>query len=250
MNITELLEARSNKEHPAQQKLYGKNILNKYYDSPQADDYYVSFTKIDKVGINPLTTYNTPVGVYTYPLTYIMGFRSFEDLPFAGDSKFIQVITPTKHVLELKNYNNLKSDIAKAKHFLSTQGIEERDIDYILFQATSEAKPSVNSQASQFWNVARYLANEVSRSSSGTRIGKNGKELSKLAMPFNAVLRDIFNVHVVRDDGLGIIHENEPTQCLFLSKNSFTHVDSIPNRINSLDPKEFPVNYDYKKNPA
>ena len=53
---------------------------------------YISFTAIDKIGINPRSTYSTPVGIYCYPLNKASGepsaildsmyrYNSFDDIP-------------------------------------------------------------------------------------------------------------------------------------------------------------------------
>jgi hypothetical protein len=83
-----------------------------YVDKYQYDpDVYISFTEIDKIGINPQSKYNTPVGIYTYPLKefaekYIFGSMSAVDeynklhikntvgsyAPFAGNAKYINFI--------------------------------------------------------------------------------------------------------------------------------------------------------------
>ena len=83
-----------------------------YVDKYQYDpDVYISFTEIDKIGLNPQSKYNTPLGIYTYPLKefaekYIFGSMSAVDeynklhikntvgsyAPFAGNAKYINFI--------------------------------------------------------------------------------------------------------------------------------------------------------------
>ncbi len=100
-----LLEKRRN---PDRNPYVGAwDYLLEYKDDP---DVYISFTKIDKIGINPKSGFNTPVGIYTYPLkefynlyikrafdlhgeslipkTYSIGFYA----PWAGKSKYINFI--------------------------------------------------------------------------------------------------------------------------------------------------------------
>lgn len=43
-------------------------IFEKYYKSKNPEDYFISFTAIDKLGINPRSDYKTPIGIYTYPV--------------------------------------------------------------------------------------------------------------------------------------------------------------------------------------
>lgn len=84
------------------------DYVDKYKDDK---DVYISFTEIDKIGINPRSKFNTPVGIYTYPLKefaerYIFGSMSAVDeynklhvkntvgsyAPFAGNAKYINFI--------------------------------------------------------------------------------------------------------------------------------------------------------------
>lgn len=43
-------------------------IFEHYYKSGHPEDYFISFTAIDKLGINPQSKYSTPLGIYTYPV--------------------------------------------------------------------------------------------------------------------------------------------------------------------------------------
>jgi len=107
------------------------DYLLRYKDDP---DVYISFTEIDKIGINPLSKYNTPVGVYAYPLrefyeTYVnIKWKDLEDFadkffkesgaedvykrtigsyaPFAGNAKYINFI-------KLKDKSNFIEDMYK-----------------------------------------------------------------------------------------------------------------------------------------
>lgn len=107
-----LLELRKNPE----KNIYvgAWDYLEKYKNDP---DVYISFTEIDKIGINPKSKYNTPIGIYCYPLKefynkyiypnirqstndsnaikntvikYEKSIGSFA--PFAGNSKYINFI--------------------------------------------------------------------------------------------------------------------------------------------------------------
>jgi hypothetical protein len=80
------------------------DYVDKYKDD---DDVYISFTEIDKIGINPRSKYNTPVGIYTYPLKqfyklYLKPALNLDNIrnrdtvgqyaPFAGNAKYINFI--------------------------------------------------------------------------------------------------------------------------------------------------------------
>ena len=78
--------------------------LEPYKDKP---DYFISFTdgfrskaKMDyedikspplpKLGINPKTKYDTPAGIYAYPLKEMWKAIKDDSIPFASDRPFIQ----------------------------------------------------------------------------------------------------------------------------------------------------------------
>ena len=129
LNILQLSEARRNPDHPAQEKLSKIDIFKQFKSLPdeERNQLYVSFTEIDKLGINPLSTYDTPIGVYTYPLNYVLSHINTIELPFAGDHDNVWVIKPNQAVLSLVNYNNLDDDKRKALDYLLSVGWDNAD---------------------------------------------------------------------------------------------------------------------------
>ena len=95
-----IIEARS---HPDQNvKKSGRVEAAEFLRQiPPTDlkNWGVSFTNINKVGINPHTAFNTsaintatPAGVYFYPASYfIKRVQQKEEFPYADDAKYIQV---------------------------------------------------------------------------------------------------------------------------------------------------------------
>lgn len=63
--------------------------LSPYKDDPS---YFISFTDINKIGLNPSTTYDTPLGIYTYPLKEIWNDFVNNEIPFAGGSNLRPII--------------------------------------------------------------------------------------------------------------------------------------------------------------
>lgn len=97
MRIAELLEARKN---PELNKHVGitKAMLDYYEKNPNG---FVSFTRREKLGINPKTPFNTPLGIYAYQLSYVIDNienSSTSNLPFAGSEPYA-------------NFFNIKGDI-------------------------------------------------------------------------------------------------------------------------------------------
>ena len=62
------------------------------------DDAYVTFTDIPKVGVNPKTQWNTPVGVYAYPIWFIL--EEWDNLNkfgiFALDRPYANILKHTR----------------------------------------------------------------------------------------------------------------------------------------------------------
>ena len=94
----QFLEKRSNSE--LNPKLSAYEQLKPYANK---DDYYISFTEIDKLGINPRSGYkDTPLGIYGYPLKEVWKEynieqnRGFDDIPYSGESPYIWLFRPNK----------------------------------------------------------------------------------------------------------------------------------------------------------
>ena len=85
--------------------------LEKYVaDDFKAPEYFMQFSDINKLGINPSSKYNTPLGIYSYPITKQI-FRLFTKgkLPFAQDRKYIIVFKPKEDknvIISLGKRNN------------------------------------------------------------------------------------------------------------------------------------------------
>ena len=68
------------------------------------EDVYISFTELDKLGINPQSRYQTPLGIYTYPLHRILSRVGPENadkarpigsyVPYAGKNPWVWIIEP------------------------------------------------------------------------------------------------------------------------------------------------------------
>lgn len=240
MQITQILnEARRNPNHPAQKKVYGSDVFAKYkgMSAEEIDNLYVSFTSVDKIGINPQSTYNTPIGIYTYPLKYVMDMNRPSDVPWAGDSPNMWIIRPTKPVLRLETYNNLDVDADKISKFLSKNLSDQKEVVALVNEAISSVRKSENMDASRMWNLCRMVGRTFGKLSNTVRKDSKSRELSNDVVYFNYAIRKILGYHVVRDDGLGIIHSSEPIQTLFLSKDAFEVVEKLRNNVNSYDPK-------------
>jgi hypothetical protein len=90
-------------------------LFEKYYKSEDVENYFISFTRVDKLGINPQSKYKTPLGIYTYPVEQFfdlyVGYVNSTTLanedkwkkigefaPFAGDSPYVWVMKVSEGV--------------------------------------------------------------------------------------------------------------------------------------------------------
>jgi hypothetical protein len=222
--ISYLIEKR--KHEDKFEELTPLDQLQKY--APHASNLYVSYTEIDKIGINPGSKYNTPNGIYTYQLDWLLKhFKNIDtndlrDVPHAGDGKFAWVIQPTTDVLLLNSYNNIDEDIRKLRNYFS----EMSDDEFAKKVREGRQEAKFNHRAAQIWNITRILANENPNK-------------------WNYLLRECLGYNIIRDNGLEIIHENEPYQTVFLSIKSFKVVDKI---INKRSDSHLHINSSRKKN--
>jgi hypothetical protein len=216
MRAYELLEyRRAGSRYPKQAAI---DVLKKYENQ---DDVYVSFTEIEKLGINPQSNYNTPLGIYSYPLKAAMkvyGVRSIEDFPFANDAPYIWIFkAQAKDVVDFTEIDLKKTiktitadypDITKndIKNWMETAGIRDTEDDEVelLADEMDEGK-----YAAYIWNITRL----------GT---KNSKK-------WNHILRKLGYNGISDKTGIGLIHANEPCQAVFFSIRGLEILEKIHN---------------------
>jgi hypothetical protein len=180
---------------------------------------FVSFTAIEKLGINPGSEYNTPNGIYAYPLSYIIreidsqiygeteyltGVTLESVVPFAGNKPWVNVFTCKGNVV------NLGDDTAVSKALQLLQKIV----------GSEELPPTLRQSnlAQTMWSTSML----VSATDKSDPVGTAN------ANKWNAVFRSI-GVDGVVDPGKAIIHENEPTQAVFFSTSKLELVTRFPN---------------------
>jgi hypothetical protein len=194
--------------------------LKKYKDD---HDVYISFRSIKKIGINPQSTYNTPNGIYTYPLSLI--WQNYFDhrnnsiwVPFALDEPFIYVIKPkpgTKE-LDIGSYqdDDYERDIQKLKNSKLTAPYVDIINKYI----------DIKGDYGMFiWRIMYQITKTIKDGESGNK-----------ANFWNRILKTVLGYDYVLDTGWGVIHEGEPEQAVFLGTDTFDVIDVIENKKDPL----------------
>jgi len=243
---TYIEEARKNPElNPKTPigEIIGRYLLkSKKIPNTSIENAFVSFTEIDKLGINPLSNYNTPLGIYAYPAQYVLdvgGYSNMDDLPFAGDSEFVNLFRIKGNIIDLNFFteNDLQRYISKIKTVLAKKqnlkvGTAEYDImenvvDTVVDESRFRAKNDF--PEGRFWYITLELTAYFSKDKNVsfrqrlTKTNPSGKKKFIHTKPYsiqwNKFLRSL-DIDGIYDDGEGIIHSNEPTQIVILNPRS------------------------------
>lgn len=160
-NISELVrsleEARSNapynvKKNPTQEVEAAAKKLG--YPGKVVG---VSMTEVDKLGINPRSPYNTPLGIYSYPYRWIdyskpAGVSIASFLPFQPKATYINVfsIKPSANVVNIGDAKQSEEIIKKIEDFL----IDLIDAD----SAQIDEIRGLKNEFDDFWGVSYKAA--------------------------------------------------------------------------------------------
>lgn len=207
-----------------------KSAVAEIWDFAQENgtkDYYVTFTSIDKVGINPNSRFSTPIGVYTYPLDYVIkqinrapskrntSVPFSKILPFAGDSPFLNILKSTGNLIDLANETQCDRAIDKLIQKFGNSMPDSEQLPSSYLQ---------NSQAQTMWSLSMYIARQFKQSPLEVDDKSN-----RDSVRWNAIFRSI-GVDAVSDSkGKGIIHPNEPCQAVFFHTGAFEVIKRIAN---------------------
>jgi hypothetical protein len=156
---------RMGKELP--KELERKSAYEKLIKYKNRSKIYFSFRSIEKIGINPLSKWNTPNGIYTYPLKEIIKYNFYGykikdgviEVPFAGKNPYIYVIEAKgRGIKDISKYTeaDLLSDIIKLKKGLR----KYNDTRFVKFISNPDP---VSSPLSQF-TMEYALNNNVNSS--------------------------------------------------------------------------------------
>lgn len=199
------------------------SVLEEYSKKPDSENYFVTFTEIEKVGVNPKSTFSTPLGVYSYPISYAYKLISQgREIPYAGDRPYASILEAKKSsnplIVDKYTSSDFSKDIKKCENIYNEVKRKNKNFHRFLESAkTSSYRP--DKDIFVLWNLTRLLARLSSKKKGGDNI-----------VLWNKILRELGYDYVVDYKGLGVIHTNEPIQCVFLSKNSFNISRTVLNK--------------------
>ena len=237
MKILDLKEARKNPEQNPKQSINTiiADRLDRVTDKiGGVKNLFVSFTTIDKLGVNPSSKYDTPIGVYAYPAEYVMklvGARaSMSTLPFAGDAPYVNVFNASGNLVNVTNMSEGDSQTLLTKLISVVSAMAGVDSEKTASVAKdlydqSGSKALVQTPGGKFWFVSysmiKYLAELLDRQTPAV---------------WSAVCRRMgIDGFVDGPIGKGVIHRNEPTQVVFFNTDS---IKSNSRHMNRYSPEQ------------
>jgi hypothetical protein len=193
-----------------------------------------------KIGINPKSGFNTPIGIYSYSVKETMKRYAKPTsrkivVPFAGQQPGVYFIRPKNEskILDLGNMtqNDYRRDEKKIQEMLKNDPNLKKnfDVQYRLHLIIEGVKKTakVQSPGGWFWNLTRWAAHATKGA-----IDKNNQPKDKKGVPvrWNKIFRDLGYQGAIDSKGKGIIHEAEPWQAVFFSGTFVEVVDFSLNK--------------------
>lgn len=214
--------------------------------SDQYGQYGVTMTMIDKIGVNPRSTYATPIGVYFYPLDFYVGETSAgRTMPFPDNPQYIKIFrieADQQSYLDLDQLSNadfrefVRSIKSRFEEFAASfpetrgylsQGRRETDelIDDLVDDSVGAAR--VKTPAGRLWYVLWQLSSNI-LNVPGERLSRRNAliQAQRSSVLWNWMFRQL-GITAVHDTQ-GIIHENEPTQGVVFDPKTIQIVRTFP----------------------
>ena len=201
-----LIEARKNPEHNTKKSVLDQleGIRDQY-----GNDCYVRYVGEPKLGHNPMSRWNTPFGLCSYPIDYVIENKL--RVPYAGKMPYMVIFKPKDdvNVLEI-GHSDPHSVLKHIQHGL----------DKVL--GTGNDNTKVNDDSMK--DVWYYMYRRVHDYGMANRL--NGVDSQSIGMLVRKILL-ASGYQGVNDPGEGIIHENEPTQAIFFNVKDLHRIDTI-----------------------
>jgi len=189
------------------------------------EQVFVTFSNINKLGINPSSAFDTPLGVYAYPLDYVLNHDRPDELPFAGNRTWAIVFTARGVIYELYDENDDLDEMEEAVmrklleladwicagHPDAEDEIKTRVFDNARLEAFHPDRAE-----SRMWYYTMIAAEML------TEMGI----YAKTSIAWNALWRKMGITGVV-DYDTGTIHSNEPTQAVFFETKNLSLVSTL-----------------------
>jgi len=191
--------------------------------------FFVTMTAVNKIGINPKFSYGNPVGVYCYQLTPEI-FQQLQSgtLPFVTDQAYIQVFSLNVAPFDLSKYSQVSYSHDKTileKEYEQWRASDKSNIELqmpfsrIVAQCYKEERSGT--AFGRIWWLTNLLAARKTQTDPDEQYQGRVLQWRKLLI--------MLGFTNIVDPGIGIIHENEPTQTVVLDASVITPVKAFIN---------------------
>jgi hypothetical protein len=202
-------------------------LMSKLLAHSHDENVFVTFVDMLKVGINPQSEWDDPVGVYLYPVREVISGAASNNghlIPFAQERRYAFLIRSTGNLLELQDYtaDDLDRDLEKiAKKFWPLIMNNEMDDDpeeqwehmLSMWYERWGAQPG-----EAIWRITDRIANYI--------------ELRAPSRSSRMIWHQLFRAcgyDGVVDRGDKIISPNEPAQCVIFNMAALTVLEASNN---------------------
>ena len=251
-------------------KLTNAQNLEKYKDE---DDIFITFSNHELTTFNLKSVYDTPLGVYCYPIKQLWKEIETDEIPFAADRGFIHVIknTSSSFIDDIGNLPNatgvmfidkllrlyveifLGEDPIEQKKLVISWGISDETIErelgsYKISNNKEAIIDNLSHDLKRFWlpvvQKSCYHKNNIGGlfwwASKRVADQLNAADTEKYGTkPTSFIWRELMitlGVTGVADrTGKGIIHSNEPLQAVFFTPKAFKPVETFINDVRTVD---------------
>lgn len=241
MHLLDLFEARSYPD------LNPKVSVNQYIAQAMASaeklpgtditNVFVSFTQLPKLGINPRSKYNTPLGIYSYPAEYIAamtkGTDAMSKLPFAGKKPYANIFQGRGNIIEIgkvsleeerEYYKKLSTyvDRLPTVDFSKTYAPPGQNWIMILNNTINDSRDFARERmrpGGRLWYVTYRMSGYI-----------NQYLKRPASLVWNEMFRRGLGIDGCVDMGSMIIHENEPYQAVFFSLAATNLLGTVANK--------------------
>lgn len=196
----------------------------------QYSQYGVTLTMIDKIGVNPRSSYATPIGVYFYPLDfYVSETSAGRTMPFPEFPKYIKIFRINAEAgsyldLDQLSEADFKEFVDRIKdlfyEFVSSfpknsgyLSLDRDETDSMIndLEDDSVGEARVQNPAGRFWYVLWQLSSSIMNGPGLKKSQRNALiQAQRSSVLWNWMFRQL-GISAVRDTQ-GIIHSNERTQ--------------------------------------
>ena len=243
MRLVDIIEARRN---PSQNSMPNGpkgalQILSKIKD---LDRCGISMTSVPKLGINPRSIYNTPIGVYFYPAEHYISRKSEgRKLEYVDEAQYIQIFTISGNILFLSRISDadVKQVITSLQNSIQSLLSYGKSGDVIrskinISYRNSGLHANNKSPGGKLWFILCELSEFLSNKSVNDNEDDDPYKYSqpvkitaeKSTLIWNKLIR-LLGYSAVIDDGDSIIHLNEPRQGVVVDTKAISHVATVNN---------------------